>query len=154
MGLLIDGVGRLRGCGIAEYCCCCGGKSENRRAGCRFGDEAASMFVLVAEPNLASSFCKGLITLDDKRGCGDGHVDEPAVCGEVRSFPRWPSGLSGMRSRSPLSLGVREPLIVVFGGVLTLGGVNGLSGAGLGIRGEASGVLSNIERANEVEVVE
>jgi hypothetical protein len=50
-----------------------------------------------------------------------------------------------MCSLSPLSLGLLEWVGDEIGGVVKRGGVSGLSGAGLGIRGETSGVREYLQ---------
>jgi hypothetical protein len=60
----------------------------------------------------------------------------------------------GIWSLSPRSLGLRELFADVIGGVLNRGGVKGLSGAGLGIRGETSGVLPYTEDVSWVDSAE
>lgn len=95
--------------------------------------------------------------MDDSKGCGDGHAGdrafELAVCGEEMSFWSCDSFCSGITRRSPLSLGVREPLADVFGRV-SKRAIKGLTGVGLGIRGEASEVLPYAEFTKAVDSVE
>jgi hypothetical protein len=60
----------------------------------------------------------------------------------------------GMWSLNPRSLGLLEVLGVEFGGVEYLGGVIGLNGTGLGIRGETSGVRPYFRLVFAVESME
>ena len=59
-----------------------------------------------------------------------------------------------MWSLNPRSLGLLEVLQFEFGGVEYLGGVIGLSGTGLGIRGETSGVRPYFKHVLPIESME
>lgn len=107
---------------------------------------SAAMFAC-SGPELAASAADARTlarATDDSNRCGDGYAGdnalEVAVCGEVRSFPCRVPDCSGITRRNPPSLGVRDPLADGFGGVPNRV-IKGLTGAGLGMRGEASEVL-------------
>jgi hypothetical protein len=131
-GLLVVGLER-RGRGLCE----------------RRGGDGDAVNVLPPDENLDG----------ERRFSGDKHSGESAcelaVWGLVLSVAlRIVISGGGMWSLNPLSLGLLEVVDFEFGGVEYLGGVIGLSGTGLGIRGETSGVRPYFRLVLTVESTE